>query len=62
MAKEEYWFNTKTNEVEIGKQSLSLDRLGPFASFEEASNALEIIARRAKALRNEDESSEDWPS
>lgn len=62
MAKEEYWFNTKTNEVEIGKQSLSLDRLGPFASFEEASSALEIIARRAKALRNEDESSEDWPS
>ena len=62
MAKEEYWFNTKTNEVEIGKQSLSLDRLGPFESFEEASNALEIIARRAKALRNEDESSEDWPN
>ena len=62
MAKEEYWFNTKTNEVEIGKQSLSLDRLGPFESFVEASNALEIIARRAKALRNEDESSENWPN
>jgi tyrosyl-tRNA synthetase len=40
MAKEEYWFNTKTNEVEIGKQSLSLDRLGPFSTFEEAKNAL----------------------
>ena len=62
MAKEEYWFNTKTNEVEIGKQSLSLDRLGPFATFEEARDALEIIARRAQALRKEDESSEDWPS
>lgn len=62
MAKEEYWFNTKTNEVEIGKQSLSLDRLGPFATFEEARDALEIIARRAEALRKEDESSEAWPN
>ena len=62
MAKAEYWFNTKTNEVEIGKQSLSLDRLGPFPTFEEARDALEIIARRAEALRKEDESSEDWPS
>ncbi len=34
MAKDEYWFNTKTQEVEIGKQSLSLDRIGPFATFE----------------------------
>ena len=62
MAKEEYWFNTKTNEVEIGKQSLSLDRLGPFVSFEEARDALAIIARRAQALRNEDEASKDWPN
>ncbi len=62
MAKEEYWFNTKTNEVEIGKQSLSLDRLGPFASFEEARDALAIIARRAQALSNEDEASKDWPN
>jgi hypothetical protein len=60
MAKEEYWFNTKTNEVEIGKQSLSLDRLGPFSTFEEAKNALEIVAKRARALRQED--AEDWPS
>ena len=62
MAKDEYWFNTKTNQVEIGKQSLSLDRLGPFDSFEEARDALAIIARRAQALRNEDEASQDWPN
>jgi hypothetical protein len=60
MAKEEYWFNTKTNEVEIGKQSLSLDRLGPFRTLEEARNALEIVSKRAKALRQEE--AEDWPS
>ncbi len=59
MAKDEYWFNTKTNEVEIGKQSLSLERIGPFSTYEEAKNALEIIAQRARALRAED--AEDWP-
>jgi hypothetical protein len=62
MAKDEYWFNTKTNEVEIGKQSLSLDRLGPFATFEQAKNALETIAKKAAALRKEDESSDSWSS
>jgi hypothetical protein len=62
MAKDEYWFNTKTQEVEIGKQSLSLDRLGPFATMQEAKNAVEIIARRAAALRKEDETSDNWSS
>ena len=62
MAKDEYWFNTKTQEVEIGKQSLSLDRLGPFATLQEAKNAEEIIARRAAALRKEDDSSDQWSS
>ena len=62
MAKDEYWFNTKTQEVEIGKQSLSLDRLGPFTTMQEAKNAIEIIARRAAALRKEDESSDKWSS
>ena len=62
MAKDEYWFNTKTKKVEIGKQSLSLDRLGPFASMKEAENAVEIIARRAAALRKEDETSDKWSS
>lgn len=51
---EKFWFNTKTNQVEFGRQSLSLDRLGPFDSEEEAGRALEIIANRAKALREQD--------
>lgn len=55
MAKAEYWFNCKTNEVEIGKQSLSMDRIGPFESFEAASKALETLALRAKAIRDEDD-------
>jgi hypothetical protein len=51
---EKFWFNTKTNQVEFGRQSLSLDRLGPFESAEEAAMALEIIADRARAIREQD--------
>ncbi|MEY4410310.1 MAG: hypothetical protein RLZ99_783 [Actinomycetota bacterium] len=59
MAKDEYWFNTKTQEVEAGKQSLSLDRIGPFSTYEAAQNALAIIEQRAKAIR-EEEDEEDF--
>lgn len=44
--------------VETGPQSLSLDRLGPFESFEDASRALEIIAERARRIA-EDEKLDD---
>jgi hypothetical protein len=57
--KVEYWFNTKTQSVEVGPQSLSLDRIGPFSSHSEAERALEIITQRARAARDEDER-EDW--
>ena len=60
MAKDEYWFNTKTLQVEIGKQSLSLERIGPFDSLDEARRAPEIIAERAKRIRDED--AEEWSS
>lgn len=60
MAKDEYWFNTKTLQVEIGKQSLSLERIGPFDSLEEARRGPEIIAERAKRIRDED--AEEWSS
>lgn len=57
-AEVQYWFNTKTGMVETGPQSLSLDRLGPFESFEDASRALEIIAERARRIA-EDEKLDD---
>ncbi len=56
----EYWFNTKTQSVEVGLQSLSLDRIGPFSNRRDAERALEIIAERAKAAREEDLKKEDW--
>jgi hypothetical protein len=56
MAEEvQYWFNTKTGKVEVGPQSLSLHRVGPFATKEEAGRALEIIAERARKISEAEE-------
>ena len=52
--KPEFWFNLKTQLVEIGPQSLSLDRIGPFPDLESALAGPETIIARAKALREED--------
>lgn len=49
----EYWFNTKTNQVEVGKQSIAVYRIGPFKTFSEAEHALDTIATKAKAWREE---------
>lgn len=51
----EYWFNTRTREVEVGPQSLSLDRIGPFETREEAEHGPEIVAERARRIRIEDD-------
>ena len=50
----EWWYNHKTGEPEEGPQSLGSDRDGPFASEEEARNAPQIIADRAKKWAAED--------
>jgi hypothetical protein len=44
----EYWYNTRTGEVEEGKISNSIDRAGPFETREEAARAPEIIAERSR--------------
>lgn len=55
----EWWFNTKTNEVEEGPQSLGTDRLGPFETREDAARALEIIAERSRKWAEEDAADDD---
>lgn len=52
---ESYWFNVETKEVEQGPQSLAINRLGPFESYQEALHAEQIIAERARRIREEDE-------
>jgi hypothetical protein len=51
---EKFWFNTKTNQVEFGLKSSSIYRIGPFATEEEASRAIEIVSRRAKEIREQE--------
>jgi hypothetical protein len=51
----EFWFNMQTGEVEEGKQSLALYRIGPFDNREDAENALEIIAERSAAWADEED-------
>lgn len=50
----EFWFNTKTNEVEIGKQSIAVYRIGPFKTRSEAERALEILANKSKQWSDSD--------
>jgi len=56
--KTQYWFNLKTQQVESGPQSLSLDRIGPFPDFDTAKAGPDTIIARAKALREEDQ--KEW--
>ncbi len=51
----EYWFNTRTHEVEEGPQGLSVDRIGPFETRKQAEHGPEIVAERARQIREEDE-------
>lgn len=49
-----YWYNTRTGQVEEGPQSLAQDRIGPFATREEAARAPEVVAERARKWAEED--------
>jgi hypothetical protein len=52
---QEYWFNTKTGQVEEGKQTLAFYRIGPFRTRSEAEHALETLARRSNDWKEEDQ-------
>lgn len=51
----EYWFNTKTGLVEVGKQSAAIYRLGPFTTRVDAEKALEILRLRAQKWQEEND-------
>ena len=52
---QDFWFNTKTGQVEQGKLSAAPYRIGPFASYEKAQRALEVLSERSKSWATEDE-------
>ena len=51
----EYWYNTNTNQVEVGEQAAAIYRIGPFSDYETAARALQILEERARAWRDEEE-------
>lgn len=53
-----YWFNIRTKQVEHGLKSSSEDRIGPFETASEASNAEAIVRARSQAW-TEQEKEED---
>lgn len=51
---QQFWFNTYTHEVEQGAQSDYRKLLGPYATREEASNALNIAKERNEKWDDDD--------
>ncbi|MEP7764220.1 SPOR domain-containing protein [Sanguibacter sp. 25GB23B1] len=52
--KTEFYFNTKTRQVEEGKPSSWTNRMGPYPTREAAARALEKAERRTEAWDEED--------
>jgi hypothetical protein len=53
-ADHQFWYNMRTGKVEQGPQSLSLDRVGPFATEAEAAHALEKLRENSAKWAEED--------
>lgn len=50
----QYWYNMKTGEVQQGYVSSVVDRVGPFATREEASHALEKLRANSEKWAEDD--------
>lgn len=57
MSRPEFFYNTRTGQVEEGRQSVATELMGPYTTREEASRALEIARARNEAA---DEAERDW--
>lgn len=57
MHEPEFFYNTRTGQVEEGRQSLPSELLGPYRTREEAGRALEIAQERNEAA---DEAERAW--
>lgn len=50
----QYWYNSRTGQVERGKLSNAIDRVGPFATHEEAEQAPQKLRENAERWAAED--------
>ncbi|WP_298888234.1 methionine aminopeptidase [uncultured Serinicoccus sp.] len=59
----QYWYNTKTGQVESevdDQRARSADLLGPYASEDEASRALEIAREKTERWDEEEREDDNW--
>lgn len=56
---EEYYFNTKTRQVEVGKPSSWANRMGPYPTREAAEHALQIAQVRTETWDEAEEDEDD---
>ncbi|MET0694527.1 MAG: SPOR domain-containing protein [Propionibacteriaceae bacterium] len=60
MAEGQWWYNTATKAVESDDAaSKAVDRLGPYATREEAEHAMEKVAERNEAWDNDPKWNDD---
>jgi|1185.fasta_scaffold894699_2 hypothetical protein len=55
-----WWYNSRTGQVERGPQSNALDRVGPFATEEEARHAPEKLRENSQRWAAEEAADNDW--
>ncbi|WP_115686120.1 SPOR domain-containing protein [Corynebacterium senegalense] len=60
MSDEQFYFNPATGEVTEGKVGGWDERMGPYATREEAQAALQIAASRNKDADAKEEADENW--
>ena len=56
---EEFYFNTKTHEVEVGKPSSWTNRMGPYPTREAAERALQIAQVRTETWDEDEKEAHD---
>ncbi|TFD91758.1 SPOR domain-containing protein [Cryobacterium lactosi] len=54
-ADHQFWYNMRTGAVEKGMLSPSVDRVGPFPTFDEATHALDKLRANSAKWAEEDE-------
>ncbi|WKD57298.1 hypothetical protein CAPI_03700 [Corynebacterium capitovis DSM 44611] len=60
MSEEQFYFNPATGEVTEGRESAWTDRMGPYATREEAEHALATAAQRNQRADAAEEADEEW--
>ncbi len=55
MSVEEWWFNLRTQQVEMGQGDPNAERLGPYASRAEAEGALDRMKERNETFDRADD-------